>query len=142
METNIIYNEDCLETLSRMEDNSIDCCVTSPPYNKNFYAPSSGADKVWSAMRGRQIPYDEYSDSMPPQEYESWQKKIISECIRVLKPSGSLFYNHKDILVGGVLSVLLMSMISMYINRLFGIEVLHQHLTNTISFLLRSTSIG
>ena len=142
METNIIYNEDCLETLAKMEDNSIDLIVTSPPYNKNFYAPSSGADKSWSALRGRQIPYDEYSDSMPPQEYESWQKKIISECIRVLKPSGSLFYNHKDILVGGVLSVLLMSMISMYINRLFGIEVLHQHLTNTISFLLRSTSIG
>ena len=101
METDIIYNEDCLETLARMEDNSIDLIVTSPPYNKNFYAPSSGKSESWSAMRGRQIPYDKYSDSMPPQEYENWQRKIISECIRVLKPSGSLFYNHKDILVGG-----------------------------------------
>ena len=101
MEIDKIYNEDCLGTLSKMEDNSIDLIVTSPPYNKNFYAPSSGADKSWSALRGRQIPYDVYNDSMPPQEYESWQKKIISECIRVLKPSGSLFYNHKDILVGG-----------------------------------------
>lgn len=101
METNIIYNEDCLVTLSRMEDNSIDLIVTSPPYNKNFYATSSGKSASWSAMRGRQIPYDEYSDSMKPQDYENWQKKIISECIRVLKPSGSLFYNHKDILVGG-----------------------------------------
>ena len=101
MENNKIYNEDCFETLARMDDNSIDLVVTSPPYNKNFYAPSGGGDKSWSALRGRQIPYDVYNDSMPPQEYESWQKKIISECLRVLKPSGSLFYNHKDILVGG-----------------------------------------
>ena len=84
-----------------MEDNSIDLIVTSPPYNKNFYAPSGAISKVWSAMRGRQIAYDVYNDSMPPQDYENWQRKIISECIRVLKPSGSLFYNHKDILVGG-----------------------------------------
>lgn len=101
METDKIYNEDCLETLAKMEDNSIDLIVTSPPYNKNFYATSSGLDKSWSAMRGRQIPYDEYSDSMQPKDYENWQRNIISECIRVLKPSGSLFYNHKDILVGG-----------------------------------------
>ena len=53
METNIIYNEDCLEALSRMEDNSIDLIVTSPSYNKNFYAPSSGKSESWSAMRGR-----------------------------------------------------------------------------------------
>lgn len=101
MEIDKIYNEDCLETLAKMEDNSIDLIVTSPPYNKNFYAPSSGADKSWSALRGRQIPYDVYNDSMPPQDYDNWQRNIISECIRVLKPSGSLFYNHKDILVGG-----------------------------------------
>ena len=132
METNIIYNEDCLETLAKMEDNSIDLIVTSPPYNKNFYAPSSGADKSWSALRGRQIPYDVYNDSMPPQDYENWQRNIISECIRVLKPSGSLFYNHKDILVGGVLSVLLMSMISMFISRLFGTEVLPWQMTHII----------
>jgi site-specific DNA-methyltransferase (adenine-specific) len=32
MEINKIYNEPCLETLSNMEDNSIDCVITSPPY--------------------------------------------------------------------------------------------------------------
>lgn len=132
MEIDKIYNEDCLETLSRMEENSIDLIVTSPPYNKNSYAPSSGADKSWSALRGRQIPYDVYNDSMPPQDYENWQRNIISECIRVLKPSGSLFYNHKDILVGGVLSVLLMSMISMCISRLFGTGGLRWQMTYII----------
>lgn len=103
MELNKIYCEDCLETLARLEDYSIDLIVTSPPYNKNAYATDKGGDKSWSALRGRQIPYDKYNDAMPPQEYEAWQKNVISECLRVLKPHGSLFYNHKDILVGGVI---------------------------------------
>lgn len=33
MEVNQIYNEDCLETMSRMPDNFIDLTVTSPPYD-------------------------------------------------------------------------------------------------------------
>lgn len=103
METNIIYNEDCLETMAKIPDNFIDLIVTSPPYNKNAHASANGTDKSWSALRGRQIPYDVYSDDMPQEEYELWQKKIISECIRILKPHGSLFYNHKDIIVDGVI---------------------------------------
>lgn len=101
MELNKIYCEDCLKTMSRMEDNSIDLIITSPPYNKNAYATDKGGDKSWSALRGRQIPYDKYNDAIPPCEYEDWQRKVISECLRVSKPNGSIFYNHKDILVGG-----------------------------------------
>lgn len=33
LETNRIFNEDCLETMSRMPDNFIDLTVTSPPYD-------------------------------------------------------------------------------------------------------------
>lgn len=32
MEQNRIYNENCLDTLSRMPDSFLDCVVTSPPY--------------------------------------------------------------------------------------------------------------
>lgn len=103
IEINKIYNEDCLKTMARIPDNSVDLIVTSPPYNKNAHASASGTDKSWSALRGRQIPYDVYSDDMPQDKYEDWQKEVISECIRVLKPHGSLFYNHKDIIVNGVI---------------------------------------
>lgn len=35
-----IYNEDALSLLKRMDDNSIDCVVTSPPYYAlRSYAP-------------------------------------------------------------------------------------------------------
>lgn len=104
METNIIYNEDCLETLVRLPDNSIDLVITSPPYNKGFYANKNAKQsKVWNTLNGRKIAYDAYSDDMLPEDYEVWQKKIISECIRVLKPSGSLFYNHKDVIYKGLI---------------------------------------
>ena len=33
---NKIYNEDCLRTLKRMDDQSIDLVITSPPYNMNW----------------------------------------------------------------------------------------------------------
>jgi site-specific DNA-methyltransferase (adenine-specific) len=33
MKTNVIYNEDCLEGMKRIPDNSIDLTVTSPPYD-------------------------------------------------------------------------------------------------------------
>lgn len=101
MELNKIYNEDCLLTLGKMEDNSVDLIVTSPPYNKGYYGQLSGniEKKNWN----RVINYDSYEDCMKPEDYEQWQRNIISECIRVLKPTGSLFYNHKDIISQGLI---------------------------------------
>ena len=33
MKVNEIYNMDCLDGLLKIEDNSVDLVVTSPPYN-------------------------------------------------------------------------------------------------------------
>lgn len=101
MELNKIYNEDCLLTLGKMEDNSVDLIVTSPPYNKGYYGQLSGniEKKNWNQI----INYDSYEDCMKPEDYEQWQRNIISECVRVLKPTGSLFYNHKDIISQGLI---------------------------------------
>lgn len=103
IEVNKIYNEDCLETMKRMEDNSIDLIVTSPPYNKGYYAPKNAMQSsVWDNLKGRSINYDSYNDDMEPEVYAEWQTKVLSECLRVLKPTGSIFYNHKDILYKGL----------------------------------------
>ena len=50
MEVNKIYNENCLDTMSRMEDNFIDLTVTSPPYDdlrtyKGFTLPLNEISK-------------------------------------------------------------------------------------------------
>jgi len=39
LELNKIYNMDCLEGLKQLEDNSIDCIITDPPYNINLNPP-------------------------------------------------------------------------------------------------------
>ena len=49
MEVNKIYNEDCLETLKRLPDNSIDLMLTDPPYNvtRNEWDKPIDLDVLW-----------------------------------------------------------------------------------------------
>jgi len=86
MELNKIYNIDVLEGLSKLQDNSIDCIITSPPYNK------FGLSK----FKHRKIKYDEFEDNMYEPDYQKWQILILNEFKRVIKPKGSIFYNHKN----------------------------------------------
>ena len=45
---NQIFNEDCLETMSRMKDNSVDLILTDPPYNTTKNEWDNPFDlKVW-----------------------------------------------------------------------------------------------
>lgn len=93
IELNKIYNNDCLEIMKDIEDNSIDCIVTSPPYNKKGLAGKRKVgNNIWKSFN---IDYLSYGDDMPEVEYRNWQIKFINECMRILKPTGSLFYNHK-----------------------------------------------
>lgn len=97
MKLNKIYNEDCLNTMKRMEDNSIDLIITSPPYNKAGYEGFIRKRHERDAWSARNISYgdDAKNDFMVEEDYQEWQIKILSEIKRVLKPDGSLFYNHK-----------------------------------------------
>ena len=92
MELNKIYNMDCLDGMMLLEDNSIDLIITSPPYNlgENHHT----GNKRFKA-------YDEYSDNLPEREYQRWQLEVLSECYRVLKVGGSMWYNHKNRIVKG-----------------------------------------
>ena len=42
IELNTIYNEDCLDTIKKLENNSVDLVITSPPYNLGNKAISGG----------------------------------------------------------------------------------------------------
>ena len=44
METDKIYNMDCLEGMKQIPDNSIDLVVTDPPYNTGMQANNA---KAW-----------------------------------------------------------------------------------------------
>ena len=80
METNVIYNEPCLETLSRMPDNSIDCIITSPPY---WQLRDYGYDGQW----GLEPTFNEYLEHL-------WS--LMRECYRVLKSEGTCWVNLGD----------------------------------------------
>ena len=79
-----IYNMDCLEGMRQMEDESVDLVVTSPPYNLGN-DHHTGNKKI--------NPYD---DDMDEEQYQQWQVQVLNECARVLKPNGSVMYNHKN----------------------------------------------
>ena len=80
MEIDKIYQGDCLEVLKTFEDNSIDCCVTSPPY---YALRDYGADG--------QIGLEE-----TPEKYIERLTSVFIEVHRVLKPNGTLWLNIGD----------------------------------------------
>jgi len=59
---------DCLASLRSIPDESIQLVVTSPPYN-------IGKD---------------YEDVVSIDEYLAFQRKVIAECVRILKPDGNI----------------------------------------------------
>lgn len=89
-----IHNVDCLEGMRQLPDGCVDLVVTSPPYNnwRNLRTQAS-RQKVWQRTN---IVYDNYDDKMPDEDYQSWQVEVLNECLRVLKPTGTICYNHKD----------------------------------------------
>lgn len=80
IELNKIYNEDCIVTMQKMQDKSIDYIITSPPYN-------FGKD----AIHGVDAKYTDYKDDLTQEQYYEWQKKLIIEMLRVTKKH--IFYN-------------------------------------------------
>lgn len=64
----VVYEGDCLDFLRTIPDKSIQLIVTSPPYNLG----------------------KEYEKRSSLGEYVAWQSKVIAECHRVLKDSGSI----------------------------------------------------
>ena len=82
---NSILQGDCLQVLAQLPDESIDLVVTSPPYN--LRNSTGNGSRAWPG-------YDGYTDDLPHEEYVVWQRQCIDEMLRVLKPTGAIFYNH------------------------------------------------
>ena len=88
-----LYNDDCLKILPTLDADSAQIIIADPPYNigKDF-----GND----------------SDKQPMDEYLLWCEQWITECLRVLKPNGTMFiYGFSEILA------LILSKVPYNINR-------------------------
>jgi site-specific DNA-methyltransferase (adenine-specific)/modification methylase len=89
MEVNKIFNENCLETLKRFEDNCIDIVVTSPPYNMNLRI-RNGSYCSRQIVKEFSTKYEGFDDNLPIDEFYELHSQIIRELLRV---SGIIFYN-------------------------------------------------
>lgn len=91
-----LFTGDVLDNLSKIESNSIDLVVTSPPYNKAGHEGKTRKSHKTDSWSKRNIEYDLHDDFMPESEYQLWQIEVLNELHRVLKDGGSCFYNHKN----------------------------------------------
>lgn len=92
---NQIVEGDSLEELRKLPSESVDCVVTSPPYNKGYYDKHKAhPTDTWAQ---RNIKYGDFADNLEPQDYIKQQKDILKELVRIIKPEGSIFYNHKSV---------------------------------------------
>ncbi len=88
-----------------LPDECVDLVVTSPPYNlKNSTGNGmkDGRGGKWSnaaLLDG----YRDHTDNIPHDEYVQWQRECLAEMMRVLKPTGAIFYNHKWRVQAGLL---------------------------------------
>lgn len=92
---NKIYNESCFETLKKIDDNSIDLVVTSPPYNKTGFRGIRDNSKGKGRWSGSDIDYGDFHDDLNEEDYRKEQIELLNELYRVIKDNGSIFYNHK-----------------------------------------------
>lgn len=78
-----------------LEDESIDLIVTSPPYNTLWRFPNKPSGIYKDEPYFKTMPFRRYEDKMEEHEYQTWQVGCLDEMFRVLKPTGSVLYNHK-----------------------------------------------
>ena len=100
----MLLQGDCIEHMREIEAKSVKVIVTSPPYNLknstgNGMTMKSG---IWPTAKLTDG-YDDHSDCMPHDDYVAWQRKCLTEMMRVLRADGAIFYNHKWRVQDGIL---------------------------------------
>jgi len=86
---NKIYHEDCLSTLKKMKDDSVDLVITSPPYNMNLRI-RKGEYCSRQIVKEISTKYTEFDDNLPIDEYSKLHTEVLKELLRV---SELIFYN-------------------------------------------------
>ena len=88
-----MWHGDCREILAGMADNSVNWCVTSPPYNlhKEHHTSPNAATATNAAMSEKYAEW--YDDDMDEAEYQAEQKRVVADLLRVC--TDSVFYNHR-----------------------------------------------
>ena len=96
---------DAVQKMRQIKTGSIKAVITSSPYNiKNSTGNGlkNGNGGKWENAALQQG-YDKYDDCLPHKEYVKWQRDCLTQMMRVLRPDGAIFYNHKWRVQNGIL---------------------------------------
>ena len=86
-----------LQWLKAQPSKSISIFFFSPPYNKRLRRKRGSREGgTWSGAALLVDGYASYSDDMPHDLYVQWMHDLLTECWRVLKDDGAIFFQHKD----------------------------------------------
>ena len=80
---------DCLEVMKDIPDGSVDCVVTSPPYNMNLRI-RNGKYCSRQIVKEFSTKYVGFADNIPIDEYYDFHSRALAEMLRV---SDIVFYN-------------------------------------------------
>ena len=83
-----------LQWLKAQPSKSISIFFFSPPYNKRRPGGDKCSGALWNAQLGDG--YASFGDDMAHGDYVAWMHEVITECWRVLKDDGAIFFQHKD----------------------------------------------
>lgn len=96
---------DCLDIMKSIPDGFCDIVVTSPPYNLKNSTGNGMKDGRGGKWKNAALVngYQNYDDNMPHDAYVSWQRKCLTEMMRIIPKNGAIFYNHKWRVQNGLL---------------------------------------
>jgi len=80
-----LYNADCLEVMASFPDNVVDMIFADPPYNLSNGGITCYAGKMVSVNKGKWDKSNGFENDV------NFHEKWISECRRILKPSGTIW---------------------------------------------------
>ncbi|MEQ1689265.1 MAG: site-specific DNA-methyltransferase [Sphingopyxis sp.] len=100
-----IHCGDAVAVMRGMVAESIKAVVTSPPYNIKNSTGNGLKDGRGGKWKNAALidAYDSYDDALNHDDYVAWQRECLSEMMRLLRPDGAIFYNHKWRVQGGLL---------------------------------------
>ena len=88
-----LYQGDCLEIMDKIPCGSVDCIITSPPYNINVrtnngnFVSRYGKNGNAGHFANK---YENYKDDFMPEDYYKFQKKFLEKALKI---SDLVFYN-------------------------------------------------
>jgi site-specific DNA-methyltransferase (adenine-specific)/modification methylase len=84
MRLDIIYNEDCIETMAKMPDKFIDLVVTSPPYNMRTRI-RNGKYTTREKSEHFSKKYKHFDDALSINNFYEFHSKVLNELLRISK---------------------------------------------------------